>query len=29
MLEWNGGHWKLKTIVHFDHLQNFVKDFEK
>ena len=29
MLERNGGHWKLKTIVHFGHMQNVVKYFQK
>ena len=29
MLEWNGRHRKLKTIVHFGHLRNVVKDFQK
>ena len=29
MLELNGRHWKLNIIVHFRHLLNVVKDFQK
>ena len=29
MFEWNGGHWKLKRIFRFGHLQKSVKDFQK